>query len=184
MRWRRTIAMLVAGALCAAGCGSPARDIARKKGPPPCPEGTDFVQATDVIGQPPPNGYVVDPGDPKALEDFAMQFRTPLGKSWRGYDAKVLLKGNKVNGAAIVVINSGERTKDSPALVKGIEAGARERGQAVEQLTIAGQDGRMVKAIDGSYIAMAPTDLCAALIVVADRESLVRDAAAVLPASE
>jgi hypothetical protein len=181
---RCAIAIVLVGALCAAGCGSPARNIARSKGPKQCPEGTKPVKAVDVIGKPPPPGYVIDPGDRQALENFATQFKAPLGKGWRGYDAKVLLRRGKVNGAAVVVLNSSEQTKDSPALVRGIEAGAKERNQEVFQLEIGGQDGRMVQAPDGAYIAMAPTGVCAALVLVADRESLVRDAAAALPDQE
>jgi hypothetical protein len=176
----RSIAILVAAALCGAGCGSPTRGIAPSK-PAACPDGVGPLEARDLIGRPPPAGYEVVPGDRKALKEFAMQFRPSLGDAWRGYDAAVLVRRDKMNGAAVVVLNAGERTGGNEELIRGMEAGARERGADTEPIQIAGQEGRMVRAPDGAYLAMAPTGECAAVVVVADRATLVRDAASVIP---
>jgi hypothetical protein len=146
-----------------------------------CPSGGDIVHATDVIGRPPPKGYEIDPGDKRALKAVADQFKAGLGKSWRGYDARVLLHHNEVNGTAVMVINSDDKTGGTD-LIQGAEAGAKEAGQTAEKVTIAGQEGRMVQTSDGAYIAMAPTGRCAVVMLIADRAELVRGTAEAIPA--
>jgi hypothetical protein len=145
-----------------------------------CPSGKDVVTAKDVIGSP-PQGYEVVGGDKRRLRQIANQFKATLGDSWRGYDARVLVRRKRITGAAVFVINRDDRTSGNDELIKGAERGARESGQTAESLDIAGQEGRMVRAPDGAYIAMAPTDRCAVVVVIADTAPLVRDAAAKLP---
>jgi hypothetical protein len=147
-----------------------------------CPSGKDIVRATDVIGHPPPKGYQVDPGYKKRLKAIAEQFKPSIGESWRGYDAKVLVRKGRVNGAAVIVINSDDKTTDGNPLIRGAEKGAEEAGVTAEKIVIAGREGRMVQAPDGAYIAIAPTAQCAVVLLIADTAQLVRDAASAIPA--
>jgi hypothetical protein len=174
---RRLLAVLVAASLSGLGCGHVEPLDVRG-----CPSGKDLVRATDVIGQPPPKGYDIDPGDKRALKAVADQFKARIGDSWRGYDGRVLVRHNEVNGTAVLVINSSEKTGGSSALIKGAESGAKQAGQTAEPVTIAGAEGRMVQGSDGAYIAMAPTGRCAVVMLIADRAELVRDTAEVIPA--
>jgi hypothetical protein len=176
----RMLAVVVAASLCGLGCGAGGRvEPLDLRG---CPSGKDIVHATDVIGKPPPAGYDIDPGDKQRLKQIADQFKATIGEGWRGYDARVLLPHEKINGTAVIVLNSDEKTEGSD-LLRGAEEGAKQSGQEAKPLTIAGKEGRMVQASDGAYIAMAPTGRCAVVLLIADREQLVRDAADVIPAS-
>src|SRR4051812_33956129 len=174
----RLLAVVVAASLLGLGCGAPKPSSFVAK----CPSGKDIVHATDVIGRPPPKGYVVDPGDKQRLGQIAAQFKSTLGDSWRGYDARVLVRPQRANGTAVLVINSDDDTSDGSELIRGAEEGARKAGQQAEPVTIAGQEGRMLQASDGAYIAMAPTGKCAVVLLLADRAELVRDAAHAIPA--
>jgi hypothetical protein len=172
------LAVVVVASLCGLGCGAPRTAPLVSD----CPSGKDIVRATDVIGKPPPEGYVIDPGDKQRLKQIADQFKSTLGDSWRGYDARVLVRPNKANGTAVMVINSDDDTTDGGELIHGAEEGAQQAGQQAEPLTIGGKEGRMLQAGDGAYIAMAPTGKCAVVLLLADRAELVRDAAHVIPA--
>jgi hypothetical protein len=146
-----------------------------------CPSGQDIVKANDVIG-PPPAGYEVVRGDKQRLKQIADQFKATVGDSWRGYDARVLVRRKRLNGTAVIVLNSDDRTTGNDELIKGAERGAEQAGQTAERLDIAGQEGRMVRAPDGAYIAMAPAARCAVVVLIADTAPRVRDAAATIPA--
>jgi hypothetical protein len=149
-----------------------------------CPSGDDLVQATDVIGKPPPKGYVVDPGRKKLLKQIAEQFKPGMGDSWVGYDAKVLVRKGRLDGAAVIVINSDDKTiSREDDLARGFEEGAEKQGVTVEKIEIAGHEGRMVPTTDGGFLAMAPAGLCAVVVLVADTAPRVREAASVIPAS-
>jgi hypothetical protein len=176
----RMLAVVLAASLCGLGCGagSGIKSVDLRG----CPSGKDVVHAADVIGHPPPAGYEVVAGDKQRLKQIATQFKSTIGDSWRGYDARVLVRHKKLNGAAVIILNSNDKTTGSDDLVRGAEEGAKQTGQAAQPLTIAGQEGRMVKAPDGAFIAMAPTGRCAVVLLIADTERLVRDAADVIPA--
>ena len=83
-----------------------------------------------------PEGYKLVRGDPAALRRFATQFRGRIGEAWRGYDARVLVRGERLNGAAVVVINAAEPTGGSD-LIQGVEEAAGERDVGTQELTIA-----------------------------------------------
>lgn len=175
--WRMA-AVVVAASLVALGCGPGSRvEPLDVRG---CPSGKDIVRAADVIGRPPPEGYDMVPGDRKRLKQIADQFKERIGESWRGYDARVLVRHKRLNGTAVFVFNSDDET-GSDDLIRGAEQGARESGQKAERVDIAGKEGRMVRASDGGYIAMAPTARCAVVVLIADTAPRVRDTAAVLP---
>jgi hypothetical protein len=171
--------ILLAAAVSGFGCG--ARDAVVKKPTPipPCPGGTPFVKARDMVGEP-PSGFELLQADPATMEPFANQFKQRIGKAWRGYDARVLVHKGKVVGAAVVVINAKDQT-GGPSLVAGIESAAGDRGVDTEKISIAGREGRLVQAIDGAYIATAPARDCAVVMLVADKKPLVTEAASVIP---
>lgn len=173
------LALVLGASFGALGCG--AADRVEPLDLRGCPSGKDIVRARDVIGTP-PQGYEVVPGDKKRLKQIADQFKATVGDSWRGYDARVLVRRKRLNGAAVLVINSDDKTTGNNELIKGAERGAEQTGQTAEALDIGGQEGRMVRAPDGAYIAMAPTARCAVVILIADTAPLVRDAAAKIPA--
>jgi hypothetical protein len=173
------LALVLGASLGALGCG--AADRVEPLDLRGCPSGNDIVRATDVIGTPPP-GYEVVPGDKQRLKQVADQFKATVGESWRGYDARVLVRRKRANGAAVIVINSDDKTTGDSDLIKGAERGAERTGQTAEPVDIGGQEGRMVRAPDGAFIAMAPTARCAIVIVIADTAPLARDAAAKIPA--
>ena len=177
----RAMVVVAAVSLCALGCNGPGGRVEPLdvRG---CPSGGDVVHATDVIGKPPPSGYVVDPGRKQVLKGVSEQFKPTLGDSWRGYDAKVLVRKGERSGAAVIVINSDDETVSRDEdLARGFEKGAEQRGVAAEKIVIGGREGRMVPTADGGYIAMAPAGRCAVVLLVGDEAPLLRDAASVIP---
>lgn len=172
---------VAAVSVCGLGCSGPGGRVEPLdvRG---CPSGDDVVHATDVIGTPPPNGYVIDPGRKQVLKGIAEQFKPTLGNSWRGYDAKVLVRKGRRNGAAVIVINSDDKTiSRGEDLARGFEKGAEQRGVSAEKIVIGGREGRMVPTADGGYIAMASAGQCAVVLLVGDEAPLLRDAASVIP---
>lgn len=172
---------VAAVSVCGLGCSGPGGRVEPLdvRG---CPSGDDVVHANDVIGTPPPNGYVIDPGRKQVLKGIAEQFKPTLGNSWRGYDAKVLVRKGRRNGAAVIVINSDDKTiSRGEDLARGFEKGAEQRGVSAEKIVIGGREGRMVPTADGGYIAMASAGQCAVVLLVGDEAPLLRDAASVIP---
>ena len=176
----RSIAIVLAVAVPGIGCG--ARDVVSSKPTPTpaCPEGTPFVKAADIVGRPVPAGFELLRADPAVMEPFANQFKSRIGKAWRGYDARVLVHEGKVVGAAVVVINAKDQTGGND-LVAGLERAASDRDVKTEKLTIAGREGRLIQAVDGAYLATAPARQCAIVFLLADKKPLVTEAASVIP---
>jgi hypothetical protein len=174
---RRSILLVLLLALC--GCG--ARDAVVKGRSPdaPCPAGTQPVTVRDVVGQP-AKGWELWPGDQKELRKYALSFRADMGDAWRGYRSAALIRRGEEVGTAVVVINATTQTPGE-ALIAGMESGADEVDRDLEEITIAGREGRLVHAIDDSYVAMAPSHQCSILILVSLEEQALRDAAATLP---
>jgi hypothetical protein len=176
----RPIAIVLAVAVSGIGCG--ARDAATSKptSSRKCPEGTPFVKAADIVGKPVPSGFELLQADPAAIGPFANQFKSRIGDAWRGYDARVLVHEGEVNGAAVVVLNTKDKTGGDD-LVAGLERAASDRNVETEKLTIAGREGRLIQAVDGAYLATAPAHECAVVFLVADKKPLVTEAASVIP---
>jgi hypothetical protein len=169
----RTAACLAVVSLLLAACGGGDPVSSAKPKAEACPEGTAPVRAADVIAEPPP-GYDVFDIDRKVFDKFARQFKTAMGDGWRGYDAKILApRRNSALGAAVMVINTNE-TGSSDEVIAGAEEGAEDRNQAIESITIGGQEGRIVQARDGAYIAARATGNCSVLLLIADTESRIR----------
>jgi hypothetical protein len=174
---RRAILLLLTLALC--GCG--ARDAAVKGPAPakPCPEGTPPVRVQDVVGEP-AKGWELWEGDKKELRKFAMGFREDIGDAWRGYRAAVLVRNAEDVGTAVVVLNANEETPGEE-LIAGMEFAAKDADRELKDITIAGREGRLVHAIDGSYVAMAPSHQCSIVVLVSLKEQDLRAANATLP---
>ena len=143
---------------------------------PACPEGTPGVTARDVIGTP-PDGYRIVAGDRRALARFAEQVRAQAGHRWEGYDARVLVRRGELNGVAVFVINANEKTGTTETFLRSSRRAEERAGVPGEDITIGAEPGRLRKAVDGGVIATALAGPCAITMLVADTESLVRDAA-------
>jgi hypothetical protein len=172
--------MVVAAAFSGLACGGDEGERAADPTPgEPCPEGTELVRARDVIG-PTPKGYQVVPGDRKALGAIANQLEAGFGERWRGYDARVIARRNAVNGTAVIIVNVNEQTESSEEFLRGVKAAEEDNDARGEDIRVGDHDGRLQRAPDGAYLAIAPAGTCALVMLVADDEALVRDAAAKL----
>jgi hypothetical protein len=176
----RSIAIVLALAVSGIGCGARDAAVSKPTPVPPCPEGTPFVKARDIVGKPVPSGFELAQADPTVIEPFANQFKARIGKAWRGYDARVLVHAGKAVGAAVVVINAHDETGGND-LIAGLERAASDRDVETEKISIAGREGRLIQAIDGGYLATAPARECAIVFLVADKKPLVTEAASVIP---
>jgi hypothetical protein len=176
----RAALIAIALALPGLACGGDDPDgPAGASGGAACPEGTPPVKAAAVIGTPPP-GYRTAVGDREALERFADQIRPQVGHRWEGYDAKVLVRRGKINGAAVIVINTNEKTGTTETFLRSAKRAEEESGTPGEDIRIGDEPGRLRQALDGGYIATALAGPCAVMMLVADTEPLLRDAAAAI----
>jgi hypothetical protein len=177
----RIAAIAVAAALSGLACGGDdepqgsAESVA-------CPQGTPAVSARDVIG-PPPSGFQIAAGDKQALKAFVDQVRPQVGHRWKGYDAKVLVRRGKANGAAVIVINTNEKTGSSENFLESAKRAEERTGTPGEDITIGDQPGRLRQAADGGSVATALAGPCSVVMLVADTEPLLRDAACVMRGS-
>jgi hypothetical protein len=192
--WRLIAVVLTSSFLCVA-CGGDdaerpadgarptptAEGFAELPPPGPCPKGTAFVRARDVIG-PAPAGFKVVAGDRRRLAAIAADFEKASGDAWRGYDAKVLARRNAANGTAVMVVNSHEATGSREDFLKGVKAAQEAAGTPAEPIQVAGGEASMQRTPDGAYLAAAPAGTCAVMFLMADTKTLVRRAASLLPA--
>jgi hypothetical protein len=180
----RRATILIALALCAAGCGGAAdvRDAAKSDLPPPCPEGTATLKAREVIGSVPREYEVVAPGRPKVIEEFVTSLRKDLGKAYRSHDARVIVPRGQLDGTAVIVINTHEGRPED--VVVGAKSAEGKDGVEGERLDVDGREGRLQHTADGStgFIAMAPTGRCSILILLSDARPRLEDAAALIGA--
>jgi len=176
---RRTALIVIALAVPGLACGGDEPDRAADPTPGgPCPAGTELVRARDVIG-PTPTGYKVVPGDREALAGIADQLKAGFGERWRDYDARVVARRNAVNGAAVLVINLTEQT-DPDDFLEGVMAAEDDNDRRGEDIRVGDHDGRLMQAADGGHIAIAPAGTCSMVMLIADTEPLIRDAAGAL----
>jgi hypothetical protein len=92
----------------------------------------------------------------------------------------VLVRKGEEYGTGVVVINATKQTFGEP-LIAGMESAAEDADRELEDIRIAGREGRLVHAIDGSYVAMAPSHQCSIVILLALEKQDLVDAAATLP---
>ena len=142
-----------------------------------CPEGTPSLQARDVIGTT-PDGYKVVEGDPAAIGQVADGVKQTMGQAFRDYDARVLARRRALNGTAVIVFNASERIPPPDELLRQQEAAEDKADVGADTLSVGNADGRLYQAPDGGWVAVAPAGTCAMVLLVSDREDLIRDAAA------
>ena len=145
-----------------------------------CPKGTEFIRARDVI-EPAPPGYEIVAGQRKVLKEFAMGLRKEMGPSWRGYDAKVLIRRDKAEGTVVMVINAHEKTGGKNGFIAGAMQAEKAGDAEGRPLDFAGQEGRFQKTPDGGFLAMAPAGECSMILLIAGSEKLVLSGAKLLP---
>jgi len=173
--------MVLALTMTGLACGEDGAATRAKSAAQPMCDDTGLT-AAEVIGKP-PSGYEVVRGDRKAIKRFAEQFKPAFGDNWRGYDAKVVVRRKAVDGTAVIILDTTGGAGDSEEFMRGVQEGMEESTQG-EPLEIAGQSGRMVKALDGSYIGMAALGRCGVLVLASSREGLLRQTATTLKPPE
>jgi hypothetical protein len=141
-----------------------------------CPEGTRSLAARDVIGTT-PDGYKVVKGDAAAIGQVADGVKRTMGPAFRDYDARVLARRRAVNGTAVIVFNANERIPPPDELLRQQESAEEKAGVGADTISVGGADGRLYQAPDGGWVAIAPAGTCAMVLLVSDREVLIRDAA-------
>jgi hypothetical protein len=141
-----------------------------------CPEGTPSLQARDVIGTT-PDGYKVVKGDAVAIERVADNVKQTMGQAFRDYDARVLARRRALNGTAVIVFNAKERIPPPDELLRQQETAEEKADVGADTISVGSADGRLYQAPDGGWVAVAPAGTCAMVLLVSDREELIRDAA-------
>jgi hypothetical protein len=172
----RLLAILVVLSSVLSACGDDEEQPQRSEADRACPEGTPSLDARAVIGTT-PDGYRVVRGDPAAIAQVADGVKRTLGPAFRGYDARVLARRRALAGTAVIVFNSGERIPGPDELLRQQEAAEQRAGVAADAISVGGADGRLYHAPDGGWVAVAPAGDCAMVLLVSEREALIRDAA-------
>ena len=174
----RCAAIMITLGLFAAACGTPGRETL--SAPPECPEGTSTLKAADVIG-PVPRGYTVEPPvEDKPIDEFVGQLRKEVGEGYRSHDASVIFRRRAQQGTVVIVVNTNEgRPEDVVLGAKDAESDGKVSG---ERLDVDGREGRLQRAPDGAYIAMAPTGECSILILIDTTKARIKDSASLIGA--
>jgi len=166
--------LLIVLAVALTGCGGAPKRAAESDRA--CPEGTPLVTARDVIGNT-PKGYVVDRGDQAAIAEVARPITESIGATFRDYDARVLARRGAASGTVVLVVNADERAPSSEDLIRSQTANEEKLGVSGESILVGGVDGRLSRAADGSYLAMAPAGGCAIVMLFDQRKERLREAA-------
>ena len=169
---RRLLAILIVSCLAISACGDEEQAAESRA----CPEGTPSLAARDVIGTT-PKGYKVVKGDPAAIGRVADQMKQTMGQAYRDYDARVLARRRAVMGTAVMVFNAKERIPPPDELLRQQEAAEEKADVPAEEISVGSATGRLRQAADGGWVAVAPAGTCAMVLLVSDREELIRDAA-------
>jgi len=141
-----------------------------------CPESTRSLAARDVIGST-PDGYKVVRGDRAAIAQVADGVQQSMGPTFRDYDARVLARRRQLAGTAVMVFNATERIPGPDELLRQQETAEERAGIGAEALSVGSADGRLYQAPEGGWVAVAPAGACAMVLLVSERETLIRDAA-------
>jgi hypothetical protein len=180
---RTRIALVTATALAFAGCGNhrdqtaaerPSRTPAAERAGTPagaCPEGTKPVTAAELVPHP-ARGYSLAPSDPAVTRAIVTPLKAALRDRWRGHDEKVLARDEASRGTLLLVINSTERTSGTDAIVAGI----LDSGHDGEPITVRGEQTKLVRTADDTYVTAGIAGECAVLLLFAGTEADVRDA--------
>ena len=104
----------------------------------------------------------------------------PAGRPKQGYE---LLEMEPDRGTAVFAFNTTERA--GPDAGDSIASGAADslRGTGRDQapIDIGGEEGTLVEAPDGAFIAISPAGDCSFAVLIADTERMLRDGAALIP---
>jgi hypothetical protein len=172
---RRLLAILTMVSVGLSACGGD-EEQQRSESDRACPEGTRSLQARDVIGTT-PDGYKVVKGDPAAIGRVAEGVKQTMGRAFRDYDARVLARRRALNGTAVIVFNAKERIPPPDELLRQQQSAEEKAGVGADTISVGSADGRLYQAPDGGWVAVAPAGTCAMVLLVSDREELIRDAA-------
>ncbi len=170
-----TALLLVALAALAAACGPADLDGARGK--PACPPGEVTVQ--EVVGEPAP-GYELVRGDKKTTEAYEKIMREALGEELRGSSTRVHIRKQAMYGTGVMAVNSATPLD---GFLEGAMKGGRETAKKAVPLTIAGNEGVLLHAQDGTFFATAEYGRCSIVALYSHREKLLRTTAEQLPAA-
>jgi hypothetical protein len=171
---RRLLVVLIVVGLSA--CGGDDEQQRSESAEQACPEGTPSLQARDVIGTT-PDGYQVAEGDAVAIGQVAENVKRTMGPAFRDYDARVLARRRALNGTAVIVFNAKERIPPPDELLNLQESAEEKAGIGADAIAVGDADGRLYQAPDGGWVAVAPAGTCAMVLLVSEREELIRDAA-------
>jgi hypothetical protein len=158
-----------------AGCGGDGEQQ-RPDTDQACPQGTPSLQARDIIGST-PKGYIVDRGDQQAIGEIAGRISDSIGTTLRDHDGRVLARRGASSGTLVLVVNATKRAPDSDQLIGSMTANEEKLGLSGENITVGRVEGRLSRAVDGSYVATAPAGTCAIVMLIDEREQRLRDAA-------
>jgi hypothetical protein len=176
----RRAAIMTTLALYAVGCGPAGTDRIARPGPPECPEGTPPLTAREVIGPVPRRFEVLPPERKKPIEEFVAPMRKAMGPAYRSHDARVIYRRQELEGTVVVVINTNEGRPED--FVVGAKEAEEQDGVKGERLDIDGREGRLQHAVDGSYVASAPTGRCSVVILISLQKPKLVEAAALIGA--
>lgn len=174
---RRLLAIVTVFSLAVSACGG--EEQQRSESDRACPEGTPSLQARDIIGTT-PKGYVVDRGDQQAIGEVANRITESIGSTFRDYDARVLARRGAPAGTVVLVVNANERAPSSEQVIWTQTTNEEKLGVSGENIAVGAADGRLSRAVDGSYLAMAPAGPCSIVMLIDAREGRLRDAAALV----
>jgi hypothetical protein len=165
--------------------GDERRTVVAAEPPADCRVPTQPETIRDLV-TPAPRGYEVlrlNRVGRREVERLLAPMRRSLGDSWRGFEARLLLRRGTRTGAIVTVMDGSAMSGGAVDFLAGAEAGGRRWGKRVERIRIAGAAGRLSAWPDGGTTAMAVTDRCAVVMVFGDAPAPVRRAARALPAS-
>ena len=177
----RRVGLMIALALCAAGCGGSEPERRAEATAEPCPAGTEPLTVRDLIGRPPRGYEIVPQAEDPVLDQLIAALRQGLGEGYRGHDVAVLIERRAPEGTVILVVSFDERSGSGGVVAGAIDA-ERDHDLKGEPFEVDGREGRLVQAVDGSYMASAPAGDCGVVMLVARDEPMLRQAASVIRA--
>jgi len=157
----------LAGVAVLAGCGGVGDAVKRSGGPEACPAGADELFVKDILPTPPPGTEIVA-ADPKTAEPIVEGLRKDAGGSMRSIRTRVVAEPDRRYGTLVVLMNADERMAGHDMVL-----GAKESGDEIQDITIAGEEAALVVQPDGAAAVGSVGD-CAGVALYAATEAEVR----------
>jgi hypothetical protein len=184
----RLLPVVMAGFLLGCGDGDDAQrstaspSAASTQAPVDCSSAGENLTVRDFAGRP-KQGYELLEMDPERAELIAGQFRSGLRERFKGYDVRILAREGASAGTAVFVFNTTERAGPDAAdnIARGAADSLQGTGRDQAPIDIGGQEGTLVEAADGAFIAISPAGRCSFAVLIADTERMLRDGAALIP---